>query len=85
MRFRQHRAGERIDRAVARDDADGIIQRRKQRIDRLVPLRAELLSGGSEEGAVGAEILQPVGDLAAAVGVPSITTRPRRFGRCLAM
>ena len=27
----------------------------------------ELLSGGSEEGAVGAEVLQPVGDFAAAV------------------
>ena len=67
MRLRQHRAGHGIDRAVSRDDADGIIERRKQRIDRIAPLGAELLSGGSEEGAVGAEILQPVGDFAAAV------------------
>jgi hypothetical protein len=67
MRLRQHCPGHWIDRAVSGDDADGIIDRWEHRMVHRASLRAELLSGRSEKGAVGAKILQAVGDFAAAV------------------
>ena len=67
MRLRQHRPGHWIDRPVSGDDADGIIDRREHCIVHRAPPCAELLSGRSEKGAVGAKILQAVGDFAAAV------------------
>ena len=52
---------------VSGDDSDGIIDRRKQRFDGGIPLCAELLPGRPEEGAIGGDVLQAVGDFAAAV------------------
>jgi hypothetical protein len=68
MRLRQERRGEGVNRTVARDDADGVVDRRQHRLGRRIALCAELLSGRSEEGAVGGKIFQAVGHLAAAIG-----------------
>ena len=70
---------QRIDRPVSGDDADGIIDRREQRLDGAVPLRAELLPGRSEEGAVGGDFFRRSAISLPPFGVPSITTRPRLF------
>ena len=49
MRFRQHLAGQRVDRAVSRHDANRIIQRWKQRIDRIVPLCTSCCPAGPKK------------------------------------
>ena len=67
MRLRQHCPGHWIDRPISGDDANGIIDRWQHCIVHRAPLGAELLSGRSEKGAVGAKILQAIGDFAAAV------------------
>src|SRR6266404_9341539 len=56
-----------VDRPVTGDDADQIVDWRKQRVGRFIPLRSELLSRRPEKRAVRPEMLEAVGDLAAAV------------------
>jgi len=67
VRFGQECRADRIDRPVARDDADGIIDRGKHCGDGGIALGHELLSCRSEPGAIDADVLQAVGDFAAAV------------------
>src|SRR3982074_2387619 len=56
-----------VDRPVTGDDADRIVDWRKQAIGPFMPLRAELLSRRPEKRAVRPEMPEAVGDFAAAV------------------
>jgi len=68
VRLGQECRTDRIDRPVARDDSDEIIDRGKHCGDGGIALGHELLSCRSEPGAIDADVLQAVGDLAATIG-----------------
>lgn len=67
MRTGQGHRGDRIDRAVAGDDAGLIIDCGQQRAGRSIAAGNELLAGRAEERTIRGEVLQAVGDLATAV------------------
>src|SRR5882724_4596708 len=58
MRPGQEYRRQRINRSISGNYADGIINRRQDRAQLCIPLRAKLLPGRAKESAIGAEILQ---------------------------
>ena len=68
MGLRQQCRRYRVDRPVSRDDADRIVDRRKDRIERRIALGDELLSGRAEPGTIGLNVFQAIGNLASAIG-----------------
>src|SRR5450631_4402377 len=70
MWLRQKCRRYRVDRPVSRDDADRIVDRRKDRVQCRIALGDELLSGRSKPGTIGPNVFQAIGNLASAVGCP---------------